>query len=54
MSTPTTEQECERMAADPCLVRPENTPHHFDVERRRSFASGWIAGVRWAKRNRKK
>jgi hypothetical protein len=48
---------CERHSvtttANPLVVVPKNTPYHFDCERRRSFASGWIAGIKWYGRNRK-
>lgn len=47
-------RQCDRMAKDPCLVVPANTPHHFDVERRRAFAAGWIAGADWTRRNLKR
>lgn len=46
------EKWAEKAAADPMLVVPSNTPHHFDVERRRSFAAGWIAGVNYLRRQR--
>lgn len=42
-------RHAENAAKDPMLVVPANTPHHFDCERRRSFAAGWIAGVAWLK-----
>jgi cupin superfamily acireductone dioxygenase involved in methionine salvage len=48
------EREAARCMKDPLMVVPANTPHHFDCERRRSFAAGWIAGVNWAKRNANK
>lgn len=48
------QRECARMAKDPCVVVPANTPYHFDVERTRAFAAGWIAGHRYALKNRRK
>ena len=38
--------------ADPLTVSPSNTAYHFDIERRRSFASGWIAGLNYMRRQR--
>jgi hypothetical protein len=48
------EKHAEKAANNPLLVVPENTAHHFDVERRRSYAAGWVDGVNYMKRNRKK
>lgn len=45
------QRHVEKTGKDPLYVVPSGTPYHFEQERRRSFASGWLAGVRWAKRN---
>lgn len=47
------DKHAAQMMADPLLVEPKNTPFHFDCERRRSFASGWTAALKWMRRQRK-
>jgi len=46
-------KHAEKAAADPLLVFPAGSVHHFDCERRRSYAGGWIDGVNYIKRQNK-
>jgi hypothetical protein len=48
------ERWLSKAAAMPLLVVPANTPHHFEVERRRAYAAGWLAGKAWIRRSKRK
>ena len=48
-----TEKHVVKAASNPLLVVPANTMYHFDCERRRSYAAGWVDGVNYIKRQNK-